>query len=470
MGLTFPSRFADRTRRSSPALIVVVLLCLVLLGSGCVRNRPGTPPGMVGVAMPPELAPIATKLNAEGQKNWVLNLNELAVAAMRMGERDIARRALDESILEINAVFGSTPEAARARSIFFNEDVKLFKGDPYERSMTFLYRGVLYMQDGDYENARASFRSGILQDGFAEEEQNRADWAVLDYLISVCEIRLSRPFYADEALARARETYQAFPAKYEAFSGPPVNIEPDALAGIRLEDNLLVIGQTGAAPVKIRVGDYGQYLGYQRGNMPVGDTVVVARGGDRRAALTLDSVYYQASTRGGRAFDKIQGRKVVFKETSSAVGVGSTMLGLQVLSANNGDNMSGEQAVVGAALVGAGLVFTLFSELISTRADIRQWTSLPETLSVYTSSTRAGPGELTVTLPGNQVASMALNFPKPGEGLVVALVFPGETPTILATSTAIPPRATTTIADLQTTATTTHNTTTTSNLIQELQP
>ena len=48
--------------------------------------------------------------------------------------------------------------------------------------MAYYYRGVLYLRDGDYENARASFKGGMLQDGFAEEEQNRSDFALLSFL------------------------------------------------------------------------------------------------------------------------------------------------------------------------------------------------------------------------------------------------------------------------------------------------
>ncbi|HMZ52512.1 MAG TPA: hypothetical protein PK988_09620, partial [Candidatus Sumerlaeota bacterium] len=182
-------------RRWAASFALVSALVLAL--AGCHRNRPGIPEGMEGINYPPALAPLGTKLMAEGQRNWVLNLNEIAVAAIKMNEREIAKRALDESLLEINAVFGETPEARKARNVFFNEDVKLFKGDPYERSMAFFYRGVLYMQDEDWENARACFRSANLQDSFAEEEQNRADWVIFDYLISVCEMQMGREFYAE---------------------------------------------------------------------------------------------------------------------------------------------------------------------------------------------------------------------------------------------------------------------------------
>ncbi|MCC7390882.1 hypothetical protein IT571_00815 [Candidatus Sumerlaeota bacterium] len=450
-------------RRWAASFALVSALVLAL--AGCHRNRPGIPDGMEGINYPPALAPLGTKLMAEGQRNWVLNLNEIAVAAIKMNEREIAKRALDESLLEINAVFGETPEARKARNVFFNEDVKLFKGDPYERSMAFFYRGVLYMQDEDWENARACFRSANLQDSFAEEEQNRADWVIFDYLISVCEMQMGREFYAEEAFDRAMETIthrpgvnrSAPPIAYlppnqpntfhrtggprrlqSAPTKPPPGAPPDgggvttaAPPDFRLispETNLLVITGSGEAPQKLRVGDYGQYLGYQRG-IYRGDPVVQLSG-VARPATELDSVYFQASTRGGRPFDRIQGRKVVFKKTTEAIGMGSTLLGMQVLSASDGGRGSGQQAVAGVALIAAGLGVSAFSSLISTKADIRQWTSLPDTVGIVTSDRFSGDQTIRVTIPGSGTVTKNVHLPAPKGGLVVALALPAPNPAI----------------------------------------
>ncbi|MEO8377854.1 MAG: hypothetical protein ABI579_09310, partial [Candidatus Sumerlaeota bacterium] len=329
---TYMSGYSARECRRLPLLVLMMVAAVML--TGCHRNRPGIPDGMEGINYPPALAPLGAKLMAEGHRNWVLNLNEIAVAAMKLDEREIAKRSLDESILEINAVFGETPEAAKARNIFFDEDAKLFKGDPYERSMTFLYRGILYMQDEDWENARACFRSANLQDTFAEEEQNRTDWVIFDYLISVCEMQMGREFYAEESFDRAMETFThrpgisnaPTPISYGASPAPPsatgrpnpgvaqvqpmppsppkappayVKTNTAAAPDFRLispETNLLVIAGAGEAPQKLRAGDYGQFIGYQRGIFK-GDPVVQINN-VARPATELDSVYYQATTRG----------------------------------------------------------------------------------------------------------------------------------------------------------------------------
>ena len=49
-------------------------------------------------------------------------------------------------------------EAAKARGKFGREEQKLFKGEPYERSMMYLYYGLLWYMEGEHDNARACFR------------------------------------------------------------------------------------------------------------------------------------------------------------------------------------------------------------------------------------------------------------------------------------------------------------------------
>lgn len=113
-------------------------ICLLFVGmmglvvAGCATtNKPGLPPSFAAPPQQSRYAREIAKLEREGQRNWVLNLNELAVKAMRNGDHDIARQALDEAILQIEVIYGDDPRARRARSLFYAEDSKIFKGDPY---------------------------------------------------------------------------------------------------------------------------------------------------------------------------------------------------------------------------------------------------------------------------------------------------------------------------------------------------
>lgn len=390
------------------------------------RRSAELPPGLEGVEVPEVYTPYVTGLRADGERNWVLHLNHLAVEAMRHGDRELAERALDESILNINNVFGSTAEARRARNIFFAEDVKLFKGDPYERCMAFFYRGVLYMQRGDWGNARASFRSAVLQDAFAEEEQFRADWALLDYLIGVCELQLGRQHYADEAFARAQENRTLFQENHAAVVGGNFPSGPDPFT-ITAGHNVLVLVQDGQAPRKVRAGDYGQHLAVRPGATGRPTPRVQTCAVHAAPPALMDSLYYQATTRGGRPFDRVQNRKVVFKSATDTTGDVGLWLGANVLMNADGEGA----AVAGLVVLTAGLVFKTLAALATPRADIRAWTNLPDSLFVYTPEGCTGEVNVTVNFSYGPPASTRLAVPESGHGLAVVLALPGNPSALL---------------------------------------
>lgn len=412
----------------TPRLQALTPFALVLalgLGSvGCSRKAAAPPPGFALQRVPEALETRYTKLVNEGERNWVLNLNEIAVQAMAMREPDIAARALSESMLNINNVFGSTPEAEKARMIFFSEDVKLFKGDPYERAMTFLYRGILYMQEGDYENARACFRQGALQDAFAEEDQNRADWVVFDYLIARCEVELGRLGFADEAWKRADESFAGFEKKYRESVGGNLPIV-DQLPQVDLDDNLLVICVQGRGPRKERDGRRGQFITYKRPmNQPGPQELAI---GDKMVqSWIIDSVFFQARTRGGRPFDRVQKRKVVFKDVTSKTGDAGMIGGVVILSQADSE----AEVIVGLVVLGGGLLVKLFSELIRTGADIRAWQSLPDTVSIYSGS-HAGDTVTIKQYGGTAPLAETVPLAPVGKGLTVVFSATGDARTLL---------------------------------------
>ena len=131
---------------------------------------------------PEPLKPHYATLMRQGQRNAVLNEMRIGLGAAELGARAAAAESFDHALGAIEAVYADTETAAKARSLWSAEAYKDFKGEPYERAMAYYYRGLLYLRDGDYENARASFKGGMLQDAFAEEEQNRSDFALLAFL------------------------------------------------------------------------------------------------------------------------------------------------------------------------------------------------------------------------------------------------------------------------------------------------
>jgi tetratricopeptide (TPR) repeat protein len=415
-------------RNSLALLILAAGLGTTTACSG--KTAPGLPPAFQGVEVDAAYQPIVNRMKNDGERNWVLHLNELSIAALRRGDRETAKRALDEAILLINDVFGTSEASARARSLFFNEDAKLYKGDPYERSMTFFYRGVLYMQDGDWSNGASAMRAAIFQDQFAEEDQFRCDWSTFDYLIAVCEVRLGERRMAAESFERARRNYEAMAESYDALRRGFFPVMPERLTPPTPADNLLVVYTVGPAPRKVQVGRYGELLAVERGapaSSPWG-RVRVGDQGEWMEAVMTDSVFFQAATRGGRYFDSIAGRKVLFKDSAQIASFAATVAGIAVLLTANQDNVG----ALGLALLGAGFALDLFAASIQTKADIRTWRTLPDSIGVYLGEVSAGEHTVTIAMAGSPTTSSTVVIPPPGAGLRVLLALPGSRQAVVA--------------------------------------
>ena len=122
------------------------------------------------------------RLLSEDKNNDCLNQMRLGLKAYKLGYKDVAKSSFDKVLLNIESFYTDTEAAKKARSLWYEEGMKDFKGEPYERVMAYYYRGLIFLEDGDYENARAAFKSAVLQDAFAEEEQYRADFALVIFL------------------------------------------------------------------------------------------------------------------------------------------------------------------------------------------------------------------------------------------------------------------------------------------------
>lgn len=389
-------------------LLLLVPLCFA---SGCavVEYQTGVPPAFQAMQVPSELEGAYAKLEREGERDWVLNLQSVAMAALWNGNREIAKKALDEAILQIEIIYGDNPQARRARSLWFAEESKIFKGDPYERSMIYFYRGVLYMQDKDWDNARAAFRSAQIQDAFAEEQQFTADWVIFDYLIGVCEIQLGDYPSAKDAFEFAARSYSDFPNRYSQLENPsPRSASRKAaldlsngLPEFSPDDNLLVITQHGRAPRKVAEGRFKEYQAFRPGGATDTGAAVFVDDDFASETAKIDSVYYQAVTRGGREVDRILGRQALIKGTTAdtsevAMIAGGTMLVYGLESEND------DAAAAGLAALAAGGLAYGFAALVKPEADLRHMRHLPDALGVY--ADRLSPGRHQVRVQFKDVS------------------------------------------------------------------
>jgi hypothetical protein len=296
---------------------------------------------------------------------------------MDRGEYPVAIRSFDGVLLQIERVYANNPGAAKARSLWYKEGRKDFKGEPYERAMAYYYRGLLYLMESDYENARACFKTGVMQDAFAEEKQNRCDFALLIFLEG-----WASQLNGDKALADA--AYRVVEELRPGFVRPPS------------DHNCLIIAETGTSPRKLAdgMGHYELRLFRGKGFSEVGARLMIH---DRQETMfPLEDIAWQAMTRGGRAIDHILKGQAVFKQTHERIGSVVTDIGTDVMVLAPLFDATTDIQGIGAALGLIGVAQMVFSLHANPRADTRYWDNLPDIVHIATRKlSKSGPATVT---------------------------------------------------------------------------
>lgn len=346
----------------------VFIYIVVLVASGCAGRQEFNKADIAEARMklylenkPEELKPGFRAILEEGKRNYVLNNMRVGVDAFRFGYRDIAKRCFDNALNYIEAVFANNETAKKARGLWYEEGMKEFKGEPYERVMAYYYRGLLYMMDEDYENARSCFKAGIIQDAFAEESQHRCDFALLLFLQG----------YSSQKLG----AYQLANAAFEELK----KLRPDFIIPPS-DSNLLVIIETGTSPRKLADGVGHEELKFFRGRNNKVKRTVLFLDDKKILAYPVEDIAWQAMTRGGRPVDKIIKGQVHFRKTHEKVSttltnISSNMLLTSQLS-SQADALSGISATLGIF----GVAEMALASRTRTHADTRYWDNLPDTI------------------------------------------------------------------------------------------
>ncbi|HEY8607794.1 MAG TPA: hypothetical protein VIM12_11835 [Noviherbaspirillum sp.] len=307
--------------------------------------------------------------------------NDVTLVSMQAGlaafsEKRMQEAAghLDAALAAIEGMFANTEAAAKARSLWYEEGAKDFKGEPYERAMAYYYRGLAYLVDADYENARASFRSALLQDAFAEEEQFRSDFALLMMLEG-----WSNQLAGD--MAQANEAYAEVKRLLPDWEPP----KPGA--------NGLLVAELGGSPRKLGDGVGNHEIVYRPPRRTPERKVAIDIDGARIEPPLMEDLLFQASTRGGRPVDRIIAGKVSFKEATGDIGLALGRVasdGSVIASATGG----GGQALGAVAAIGA--IASIISANVRPRADVRYWANLPERVHASAFTHRGLPSEIAV--------------------------------------------------------------------------
>lgn len=340
------------------------------------------------------------KMAAEGPpRDRVLWQYRTAAAAMRQGKFAEAKPLLDDALRTLQGIFGPDAEARKSRSVFSREARKTFIGEPYERSMAYIYRGILYWMDGEPDNARACFRSAEFEDSDATDKTYAGDWVLPDYL---------------EALATAKLGGDGS----DAFKRAEASVKNATLPPLDPKVNTLFFVEFGPGPTKYASGEYEQELRFRTAPSPVKSALLKL--GDLSIPIApVDDVNFQATTRGGRVMDHILANKAVFKSTTDSVGDAAIVSGTILAGAGHRGNSAADE--VGAGLVIAGLVSKIFSAATTPEADTRMWDNLPQFLSFAQLALPAGSHTATIEFLGQDEKSIAnltktITFTVPASG------------------------------------------------------
>ena len=300
------------------------------------------------------------------ERSGALHHLHIGLAALAEGDKQLAAQAFDAALLIIEAIYGGDAAAQKARANYNAESDKVFRGEPYERAMAYYYRGILYLMEDDYENARASFRSAFLQDSLAGSEIYQQDFAMLAFLEGWASQCNGDTGLAKEAFAVAQ--------KYNANLNLPAQ-----------SADVLILAERGGAPVKYTEGEHNELLKIKAsGDNSEGAFYAQESSGEHKKLPNTESVSYQATTRGGREFDAILKGQVRFKQGAETTAEIASTVGTIAKVAGDTMLQSGllDEATDAIGLGLAADLFSLFKQSQADKtdptADTRQWDNLPD--------------------------------------------------------------------------------------------
>ena len=131
---------------------------------------------------------------------------------------------------------------------------------------------------------------------------------------------------------------------------------------------------------------------------------IVGASAEPARAFALEDIYFQASTRGGRAVDKILHGKAEFKANTGTIG---NVLANGSMALSDYSGASDAVAVAG----GVAGVFLIVSSNAKPEADVRYWSSLPDTVHVLTLATKGKAPVLTARFLKDGVPVAGLEKP-----------------------------------------------------------
>ena len=287
-----------------------------------------------------------------------------------------------------------------------DEKIRIWKGEPFERAMANFYLGLIYYMRQDYQNARAAFENALFKLRDYGDEKKPDKYNAVESNFALGSLMLGKAWQKLGREDMARASFDRV-----------VKLRPDlrdvADYQRNMESSLLLVVDFGYGPQKATAFD-GSIVGFaptpaQEGPIPRPQVAVDGRAVNMNLlGIPPVDLLALAQDRRWQDIDTIRAVK-------SALGTGMIAggAGYGIYSASRRGGMRGEDALISAGLIGAGLLLKATSQ-----ADVRQWEMLPRT--VFVLPLRMPPGKHDVTVdfpavPGLSQTWRGLIVPERGE-------------------------------------------------------
>jgi len=395
------------SRRFAPLLGIAALAAL----AGCQTTSPEIRRAiaMYDIGAYPTSADI---LRAQAQKkneDFVLNNCRYGSAALAAGRLDDAENAFLAAYEVINGV--NTNDGGRTLgAAIVAENMKVWKGEPFERAMAHYYLGLIYLIRNDPENAQAAFRNSLFKlRAYAGDnpkpdqyQQIESNFALGYFGLGVCYLRLHRTDLAEQNFALAERLQPGLAGVIAEVKRPTTNvlIFVDGGIGPQRAPKGMDNSQSAFGPTPREAGGIPQIVAYADGHPVSGNTL-----------YSMVDTLAMAQDQKWQDIDTIRTTKAVLGTGLMAGGAGVAAYG-----ANRHDT--------GTALAGVGAMAVGALLAASSQADLRYWEMLPRTVYVIPASLPPGKHTFQVAAGGSSCVPFEVEVRPPGTG-------PGQGDTVL---------------------------------------
>ncbi|MCX7804140.1 MAG: hypothetical protein N3A38_03015 [Planctomycetota bacterium] len=290
---------------------------------------------------------------SERHRNRALEELRMASVAIASGDHPTALSALSAAISRMEE--NRRREDPSSPPAYSRSASRPFIGHPYERTMAYLYMGLLKYADRNYAGALEEFRKAVAADVEGSPSESAADWPLLYLMEGKCRAHLGEKGGARIAFEDAGKLCEKRRMSRDI-------VEPD----VNIRANLAILVEMGRCPAKVRWGEYGEVVSIEPRPQEIVRCMVSIDGGRWVSVPVFEDIEYQASTHGGkRVAGVIYGRPVV-ADALAAAGFGHLVGSVFV-----------RRWEPSLALAMSGIALLAASTAIDADSDVRTWEMLP---------------------------------------------------------------------------------------------